>query len=403
MDNTLAPDYYKEFSCIGSLCEDTCCAGWNVPIDKKTFKKYKKLPKKNKINSGVEKNLSSNTEADFGYVKMKGNSCTFLTEDKLCGVQLDLGEQYLSNTCSMYPRRFNSINNTVEKSMTVSCPEAARKILLNPEGIKFEKIKGDRTDNKLISSNIKTNIKSIYSWQDLFEEYRYSTVYILQKREYTIEERLILVGMLMQEIEENIDNQNIHKIPSFIGVFLNMVDSLEIKNDLNNIDKREDLQLKLFRELLVLRLSADISSKRYLECSSETQKGLLLENGVSEEVVIKNYKNKFNEIYKPFINKNSHILENYLVNYVFKNCFPIDAEKPYESFVKLTIHFLLIKNHLIGMGAFHNKIDENMTIKLIQSLSKTFEHNTFYFIDVLKKMRDLDMIKFQYVTLLIKN
>jgi lysine-N-methylase len=55
------------------------------------------------------------------------------------------------------------------------------------------------------------------------------------------------------------------------------------------------------------------------------------------------------------------------------------------------------------MGAFHNKIDEDMTIKLIQSLSKTFEHNTFYFIDVLMKLRDSDMIKFQYVTLLIKN
>jgi hypothetical protein len=57
----------------------------------------------------------------------------------------------------------------------------------------------------------------------------------------------------MQEIEENIDKRNILKIPSFIGGFLNMVDSLEIKNDLNNIDKREDLQLKLFSELLVLR------------------------------------------------------------------------------------------------------------------------------------------------------
>ena len=32
-----------QFKCIGGECEDTCCAGWSVSIDKKTYKKYTNL------------------------------------------------------------------------------------------------------------------------------------------------------------------------------------------------------------------------------------------------------------------------------------------------------------------------------------------------------------------------
>ncbi len=31
------PIYLKEFKCIGGECEDSCCIGWDVDIDKFTF------------------------------------------------------------------------------------------------------------------------------------------------------------------------------------------------------------------------------------------------------------------------------------------------------------------------------------------------------------------------------
>lgn len=36
------PDYYRRFICTGGDCEDTCCAGWQIGIDKKSYGKYKK-------------------------------------------------------------------------------------------------------------------------------------------------------------------------------------------------------------------------------------------------------------------------------------------------------------------------------------------------------------------------
>lgn len=35
MRRILVPEYLDEFSCIGGACEDTCCAGWNITVDKK--------------------------------------------------------------------------------------------------------------------------------------------------------------------------------------------------------------------------------------------------------------------------------------------------------------------------------------------------------------------------------
>ena len=31
------PRYFEEFKCIGGKCEDSCCIGWNIDIDKITF------------------------------------------------------------------------------------------------------------------------------------------------------------------------------------------------------------------------------------------------------------------------------------------------------------------------------------------------------------------------------
>ena len=31
------PDYFDEFECIAGRCRHSCCAGWEVEIDEKTF------------------------------------------------------------------------------------------------------------------------------------------------------------------------------------------------------------------------------------------------------------------------------------------------------------------------------------------------------------------------------
>jgi hypothetical protein len=36
----IQPAFYSSFRCIGAACEDTCCEGWAVFVDKTTYHKY---------------------------------------------------------------------------------------------------------------------------------------------------------------------------------------------------------------------------------------------------------------------------------------------------------------------------------------------------------------------------
>ncbi len=101
--------------------------------------------------------------------------------------------------------------------------------------------------------------------------------------------------------------------------------------------------------------------------------------------------------------QHEYILENYLVNYVFKNCMPVDCTSPFESISKMVLHYALIKLHLVGMAGHHKGLTTDLVIKLIQSLSKTFEHNGTYFEKTMKLLKDNDLMNLTYVSILIRN
>src|SRR5690606_8958465 len=120
--NVLIPKYMQEFTCIGSACEDTCCTGWRVDVDRDTYKKYKKtsdIELKPLLEKNITRNRSNPSITTYAKIKMDDSgNCSLLTEEKLCKIQLKLGEDYLSNTCSIYPRFVNRVNGVIEKSAT---------------------------------------------------------------------------------------------------------------------------------------------------------------------------------------------------------------------------------------------------------------------------------------------
>ena len=98
-------------------------------------------------------------------------------------------------------------------------------------------------------------------------------------------------------------------------------------------------------------------------------------------------------------------MENYLVNYVFKNLFPFSGEKHiFDNYVMLIVHYAMIKMLLIGMAGFHKeKFKTEHVIKLIQSFSRTVEHNSAYLKKVNKLLRDNKFNTMPYMAILIKN
>lgn len=371
----IVPSYIKDFKCIGGKCEDTCCAGWSIEVDAGTYDKYKKVEHaelKNRFSQDIVDCKQKATKACAAQIKLKDNRCAFLSQDGWCDIYSGLGESYLSHTCGLYPRTLNRIHNTMEYSMTFSCPEAARQILLQEKPITFslsEKLFNEST----ISADVDLNIENPKEWQDYFFIIRDKAIGLLQNRNFYLEERLTHVEGLMLGITELALKGKTKQIPGFVQKYTGE----------NFKGEREVDAGILIERMYFLQQDMELPSERYAECLDQVLEGLgLTKETATLQQAYKTYLKGERSCYKDFLEQKGHILENYLVNYIYERCIPLDGATPIESYEWMLLYYTLIKVHLIGMGLAtpvgRKVIKEEQAIKLIQSFTKTYDHNDGY-------------------------
>lgn len=126
MQNSLVfqPKNVGLFKCDGSECNARCCCRCrNIFVDKKTYERY---PQK------FAAHLKFHSERKgYRVILNEKNCCPFLTDEKLCRIQLEYGENFLSTTCRTYPRVISFFGTFFERSLSLSCPVAAEMILFD--------------------------------------------------------------------------------------------------------------------------------------------------------------------------------------------------------------------------------------------------------------------------------
>lgn len=126
------PDYYRQFECTADQCEDTCCAGWQIVVDQKSLKKYKKV--KGDFRKRLHKSIDWKEET---FKQFENKRCAFLNEENLCDMYTALGKNSLCKTCKLYPRHIEEFENVREITLSMSCPEAAKILLGKREPVEF--------------------------------------------------------------------------------------------------------------------------------------------------------------------------------------------------------------------------------------------------------------------------
>ena len=137
----LQPESYHAFRCVGAECEDTCCIGWNVNVDKRTYDAYQSCQDPTlgpRLRELVAINIGGKSDDDYARIALTSEGCLFLKE-QLCSIHRTLGEAYLSNMCATYPRILNVVDDVLERSLDLACPEAARIVLTNPSPMEFDR------------------------------------------------------------------------------------------------------------------------------------------------------------------------------------------------------------------------------------------------------------------------
>lgn len=184
------PDYYKEFSCTADQCEDTCCAGWHIVVDRKALNRYRHV-------SGVfKKDLRRGINWKEGTFRQSTEKrCAFLDEDNLCRMYKNLGEKSLCRTCRLYPRHIEEFENVREITLSVSCPEVAKLLLEKEEPVRFLSYEKEGEE---------TYEEFDYLLYSMLADAREVMIGIAQNRDKPLGERILLVLGLAHDIERRV-------------------------------------------------------------------------------------------------------------------------------------------------------------------------------------------------------
>lgn len=189
------PDYYKEFSCTADQCEDTCCAGWQIVVDRKALNRYRHV-------SGVfKKDLRRGINWKEGTFRQPTEKrCAFLDEDNLCRMYKNLGEKSLCRTCRLYPRHIEEFENVREITLSVSCPEVAKLLLEKEEPVCFLSYEKEGEE---------TYEEFDYLLYSMLADAREVMIGIAQNRDKPLGERILLVLGLAHDIERRVRSGNL--------------------------------------------------------------------------------------------------------------------------------------------------------------------------------------------------
>ena len=367
-----------------------------VSLDRRTYEKYQSFPEgelRILAQQYVVRNTEDPTETLYGCLNLTAaHECPFLSADRLCKIQKELGVETLSPTCSIYPRALNDVHGEIEVSLCLSCPEAARQVLLDPEfnnRVAGKEASWFHTDQfSRLAANGEGLIHKPYGD---FDEVRQAIVMLLRDRGRPLWQRMFLLGMLCKRLGEISTPEQDAAVPEVLAAYAKVVATESQKQKLENLASQPAAQLDTVLWLSDLRLRAGGSGERFRECVMGALDGL----GYAPQAPAPDYTRRYlqaeRQYLRPLLEEHPYLLENYLLNYIYRTLFPFGRQASahftpqdiYSEFLLLAAQYSMVQGLLIGLaGHYREQFDVQHVVKLVQVLSKAIEHTPSFLVQI---------------------
>lgn len=351
------PEYFKDFKCIASKCEDTCCAGWGIVIDDVTYDRYKNV--QGKFGERLRSEIVH--EAGENIFVLKGNNCPFLNKEKTCDIYINIGEENLCYTCQQYPRYTEEFGSLREIGISLSCPEAARIMLNNDKKVTFELSENEEVVSSYNDINAQLFIELLQSRNIVMD--------MLQHRDIDLRKRVALALLFVDEIQEKIDESEIKEIKyvreKYSDKFFleELLEKLEEYKDNEGI-KYDNIQeyFNVFRDLKHITPNDPLGLNdvvRYFWQADE-----------DEELYILKHK-QFVEYYEDKIYKFENILVYFVFRYFMKAVFDYDALAKIKTAI---ISYMMIRELAVVRYIENNEFTDEDMVDIAHTYSKDIEH-----------------------------
>jgi lysine-N-methylase len=413
--------HYDAFRCIGADCEDTCCAGWGITVDRNTYDKYQNCSDaelRSPLHELVTINATAASDDEYATIKLSEPHCPFLAQG-LCSIQSRLGEDYLPNTCATYPRMMTVVGDVLERTLDLSCPEAARLALLSPDPARFEEKDGGdepfRTGNVFVPDT--PNPRYVDRPYPYIREVRGLAVTLLQERTYSLGQRLIILAYLCDKLNEMAEEGNDQDVPKIIQGYLDGTQNRLFDDELSKLAARPAEQFETTAALIVNHISSNFAVRRFLDCYQELLFGLHWTNESAMADLVNRYREANSVYYAPLMERHADVMERYFLNYVYRSVFPLGrlqdnrragihniSNSICAQYSLMITYYSIIKTVSIGIAAFHKSaFGLDHIIKVIQSSAKTFQHSTSFPLRAIQYLRGKGLNSALSMAALIQN
>ena len=295
----IEPEYVERFHCDGTLCGSRCCKDWQVVIDPRTYERYAGMASGEEREEILSHILKADEKGNYPVESREDGSCPFLREDGLCRIQKERGEDFLSDICFSYPRVTYRIGDVVKRSLTMSCPVAARLLLGERERVRFRKREIDEARRGWQTDVLARVQRHKAEWMDL----QSAGIWLLQDRRFSLDRRLFSLQVFFSQAELLLEQENAQGFQKL----LEQVESGEYA--LRAAEQADGVK---FRREEYIRMMMGIYHELYGAPMSEAR----------ERDLLAVYENCYPVFAKEFLQRDSHFFENYLVNEFFLRFYP---------------------------------------------------------------------------------
>ena len=351
------PEYFKDFKCIASKCEDTCCAGWGIVIDDATYDRYKNV--QGEFGDRLRSEIVH--EAGENIFVLKGNNCPFLNEEKTCDIYINIGEENLCYTCQQYPRYTEEFGSLREVGISLSCPEAARIMLNNSKKVEFELSENNEVVSSYNDINAQLFIELLQSRKIVMD--------IIQDRTIDLRKRAVVALLFVDEIQEKIDESEIKEIKSVREKYLDkgfleeLINELEEYRD-NEGSKYDDMHeyFKVFKDLKHITPDDPLGLNDALRYFWQTDE--------DEELYIIKHR-QFEEYYNDKLYKFENILVYFVFRYFMKAVFDYDILAKIKTAL---VSYMIIRELAVVRYIENNEFTDEDMVDIAHTYSKDIEH-----------------------------
>ncbi len=352
------PDYFDDFKCIASECEDTCCAGWGIVIDDESYKNYMNV----KGEFGERLRSKIVTEGSENIFVLKGDDCPFLTENKMCDIYNNLGEDSLCYTCRQYPRVMEEFGSLREVCLSLSCPEACRIILKSDKRVGFKLTEDDEEVTRYNDINAMLYLNLMQCRNIVFK--------ILQNRDMDLNKRVSIILKFIGEVQDKIDSNLIQGIKDSISKYSDNKFIEDVAIDIQNYKSNESIKynnvyeiFKVFKELKHINPNDPLALEDALRYFWQSEE---------DEYIYLEKHNQFDNYFSDKIYKFENLLVYFVFRYFMKAVFDYDVLAKIKTAL---VSYIMIKELLIVRWIEEGgKLTENDLVEIAHTYSKDVEH-----------------------------